>query len=396
MAPALDPLFDDMSIEDLRSRPGAKWRVDPDVLPAWVADMDYPVAPVIADAIEHTVRRGDLGYPHWDDLHPLRAAFVDRMRGRYGWTVDAADVREHTDVVQAVQVLLHLGTSPGDAVAVHSPTYPPFHNTVGAMGRKRVDVPFRRTPAGRSANIAGLADAVAAHDCRALLLVNPHNPTGRVLTRDELHEIAAIARRHDLLVLSDEIHAELAFAPHRHVPFASLDADTAARTVTLTSASKAFNLAGMRCSAAHFGPRRLLALRDAEPTELYGAVSTLGVVAGVAAWRDGDDWQSRLLRVLDRNRRRVAAAVATWTPDPDPMPEATYLYWFAADALGLGDDPAGEVLARARVQLTGGPLFGEDGRRYLRLNYATSAAVLEDVLGRLGSLTQEHAEESRP
>jgi cysteine-S-conjugate beta-lyase len=384
---AHDPLFDELSIEELRQRPGTKWRVDPDVLPAWVADMDFPVAPAIADAIEHTVRRGDLGYPHWDDVHPLRATFADRMRERYGWVVDVADVREHTDVMQAVQLLLHLGTSPGDAVAVHSPTYPPFHRTVGAMGRKRVDVPFLRTPAGWAANIAGLADAVAAHDCRALLLVNPHNPTGRVLTRDELGEIAAIARRHDLLVISDEIHAELTFRPHDHVPFASLGADAAARTVTLTSASKAFNLAGLRCSVAHFGPRRLLALRDAEPTDLYGAVSTLSVVAAVAAWRDGADWLARLVRVLDRNRRRVADAVASWAPaDPDPMPEATYLYWFAADALGLGDDPVDEVLTRARVLLAGGPRFGEEGRRYLRLNFATGAAVLENVLARLGSL----------
>jgi cystathionine beta-lyase len=384
---ALDPLFDDLSIEDLRRRPGSKWRVDPDVLPAWVADMDFPVAPVIADAIEHVVRRGDLGYPRWEDGHPLRAALADRMRERYGWEIDVADVREHTDVVQAVQVLLHLGTAPGDAVAVHTPTYPPFHHTVGAMGRKRVDVPFLRTPAGWDANTAGLADAVAAHDCRALLLVNPHNPTGRVLTRDELTGIAAIARRHDLLVISDEIHAELAFPPHEHVPFASLDADAAARTVTLTSASKAFNLAGLRCSVAHFGPGRLLALRDAEPTALYGAVSTLAVVAAVAAWRQGDEWQERLLRVLDRNRRMVAEAVASWAPaDPDPMPEATYLYWFAADPLGLGDDPGSEVLARARVLLSAGPIFGAEGRRYLRLNYATGAAVLREVLDRIRSL----------
>ncbi len=384
---ALDPLFDHLRIEELRQRPGAKWRVDPDVLPAWVADMDFPVAPAIADAIEHTVRRGDLGYPDWDDVHPLRTAFADRMRERYGWAVDVADVREHTDVVQAAQLLLHLGTAPGDAVAVHTPTYPPFHHTVGAMGRKRVDVPFVRTASGWDANIAGLAGAVAAHDCRALLLVNPHNPTGHVFNRDELTEIAAIAGRHDLLVISDEIHAELTFAPRVHVPFASLGADAAARTVTLTSASKAFNLAGLRCSVAHFGPRRLLAMRDAEPTELYGAISTLSVVAALAAWRDGTEWQRRLLRVLDRNRRRVAEAVASWAgADPDPMPEATYLYWFAADTLGLGDDPVEEVLARARVLLAGGPRLGEDGRRYLRLNFATSAAILEDVLGRLEGL----------
>jgi cystathionine beta-lyase len=382
----VDPLFDDLDVAQLRRRTGAKWRrAGPDVLPAWVADMDFPVAPPVAEAIERAVRTGDLGYPDRSGDHPLRAAFAARMQQRYGWTVDPADVREHTDVVQAVQLLLHLGTAPGDAVAVHAPTYPPFHHTAPAMGRKRVDVPFRRTPAGWSANTAGLADAVATHDCRALLLVNPHNPTGRVLNRAELAEIATIVRRHDLLVISDEIHAELTHPPHEHVPFASLDADTSARTVTLTSASKAFNLAGLRCSVAHFGPRRLLALRDAEPTELYGAVSTLGVTAALAAWEHGADWQARLLRVLDRNRRRVGAAVAAWGGD-DPLPEATYLYWFAADTLGLGDDPVDEARTRARVLLSGGTAFGEEGRRYLRLNFATSAAVLEDVLRRLGSL----------
>src|SRR5919106_6083018 len=190
------------------------------------------------------------------------------------------------------------------------------------MGRKRVDVPFLRTPVGWAANTAGLADAVAAHDCRAVLLVTPHNPTGRVLTRDELGEIAGIARRHDLLVISDEIHAELTFAPHEHVPFASLDADAAARTVTLTSASKAFNLAGLRCSVAHFGPRRLLALRDAEPTELYGAISTLSVVAALAAWRDGTEWQRRPARVLGRHPRRVAQGAASWAgAGPGPAPQ---------------------------------------------------------------------------
>jgi cystathionine beta-lyase len=138
---------------------------------------------------------------------------------------------------------------------------------------------------------------------------------------------------------------------------------------------------------AHFGPRRLLAQRDAEPTELYGAISTLSVIAALAAWRHGTEWQSRLLRVLDRNRRRVTEAVASWAgADPDPMPEATYLYWFAADTLGLGDDPVEEVLAHARVLLAGGPRFSEDGRRYLRLNFATSAAILEDVLRRLAGL----------
>jgi cystathionine beta-lyase len=385
---ATDPLFDGLRRDELRRRPGVKWqRVGPDVLPAWVADMDFAVPPVVADAIEHTVRRGDLGYPSWQDGNPLREAFAGRMQERYGWTVSAGDVREHTDLLQALQLVLHLATSRGDAVAVQTPNYPPFLATLETMDRPLVGSPWIRTASGWTPDIAGLADAVAAHDCRVLLLVNPHNPTGRALTRDELTEIAAIARRHDLLVISDEIHAELTFAPHRHIPFASLDDDAAARTVTLTSATKAFNLAGLRCSVAHFGPERLLALRDSQPPDLYGTVSTLGVAGTLAAWRHGTEWQDRLLRVLDRNRRRVAEALAAFTGDDRfPMPEATYLYWFEADVLGLGDEPVDEVLARARVLLDGGTRFGRDGQRYLRLNFATSGPLLEEILTRLGSL----------
>lgn len=384
-----DPLFDELRVADLRAGYGVKWgRVSGDVLPAWVADMDFPVPPVVSDAIGHAVRNGALGYPQWPDGNPLRAAFAERMRTRYGWEISAGDVREHTDLIQGLQLVLHLATAPGDAVAVQTPNYPPFLASITTMGRRRIDSPWLRTSGGWVPDLAGLAGAVAEHGCRVLLLVNPHNPTGRVLTRDELAEIAAIARRHDLLVISDEIHAELTHAPHEHVPFASLDADTAARTVTLTAATKAFNLAGLRCSVAHFGPRRLLALRDAQPPDLYGTVSTLGVIGTLAAWRDGADWQARLARVLDRNRRRVARALAAWAgAAADPAPEAGYLYWFRAEHLGVsGADPVAEVLARARVLLDGGSPFGADGHRYLRLNMATSAAMVEEILARLAAL----------
>lgn len=384
-----DALFDDVSEAELRRRHGVKWQVDPDVLPAWVADMDFRVPTPVTDAIEAAVRRGDLGYPSWPDGNPLRAAFATRMRDIYGWETSATQVREHTDLIQGLQLLLHLGTSPGDAVAIMTPTYPPFLTSLTATGRRTVASPFRETATGWDPDLPGLADAVARSDCRALVLVNPHNPTGRALTRDELTGIAEIARRHDLLVISDEIHAELVHAPHEHIPFASISADATARTVTLTSAGKAFNLAGLRCSVAHFGPERLLAARDGQPPDLYGTVSTLGVLGSLAAWQQGAPWQERLMRVLDRNRRRVADAVALWSAGaPDPMPEATYLYWFDAAHLGLADhnDPVAAVLDRARVLLDGGQRFGSDGRRRLRLNFATSSRLLDEIISRLGKL----------
>ncbi|GEL23560.1 aminotransferase [Pseudonocardia sulfidoxydans NBRC 16205] len=381
-----DPLFDDLDLADLARRPGIKWRhAGPGNVAAWVADMDFAPPQPVTDAMVRLIEGGDLGYPEWLLVGtPLREAFAARMGARYGWDVPAGEVREHTDLIQGVQMVLHLATSPGDGVAVHTPCYPPFLATVEEMGRKRVDVPVRRTADGWDPNLAALDDA--ASGCRVLLLVNPHNPTGRVLTRDELAAVADIAHRHDLLVISDEIHAELVHAPHLHVPFASLGAHVAARTVTLNSASKAFNLAGLHCAVGHWGPPQLRARLDAHPSELFGGVSSLSVVATLAAWEHGDEWQRRLREVLRRNRDRVAAWLARRGGD-DPLPEATYLYWFAARTLELrADDVVGVVTRDARVRLDGGPGFGSGHEGMLRLNLATAEPVLDELLRRLDTL----------
>nr|WP_307818821.1 aminotransferase class I/II-fold pyridoxal phosphate-dependent enzyme [Streptomyces sabulosicollis] len=355
--------------------------MDPTVLPAWVADMDYPIPRAVAEALHEAVGHGDLGYPDWPDGSPLRRLFAERMTSRYGWEAAASRVREQTDLIQSLQLLLHLATSPGDAVAVQTPNYPPFLATLKTMGRPAVPVPMLQTDQGWRMDFAALADGVARHGCTVLLLVNPHNPTGRVMTRDELEEIAAVARRHDLLVISDEIHSELSHAPHQHIPFASLSPDAAARTVTITSATKAFNLAGLRCTVTHYGPDRLLALRDAQPPDLYGAVSTLGVIGTQAAWRHGDPWQKDLLTVLDRNRHRVHDVLRDRVPAlRHRLPEATYLAWLDVRSLRFTEDPVQHVLREGKVLLDGGEPFGPDSGGYLRLNFATSARVLDDIL----------------
>ncbi|CAL9403166.1 Cystathionine beta-lyase PatB [Streptomyces sp. enrichment culture] len=379
------PGFDDLGMDWLRARGSVKWhRPERDVLPAWVADMDFPTPPPVVAALREVVDGRDLGYPDWPDGSPLRTAFAERMAGRFGWAASADRVREQTDLIQCLQLVLHLATSDGDAVAVQVPNYPPFLATLRTMNRRIVPVPMEDTDDGPRMDFAALDTAVKRSGCTALVLVNPHNPTGRVLTRDELGEIAAIARRHDLLVVSDEIHAELTYAPHRHIPFASLSDDTARRTVTLTSATKAFNLAAIRCAVTHYGPDRLLALRDAQPPDLYGTVSPLGVVATLAAWRHGDAWQRELLTVLDRNRRRVHEVVRDRLPlVRHRLPEATYLAWLDTRPLGLDEPPVEKVLREGRVLLDGGAPFGPGADGFLRLNFATSRNVLEEVLGRV-------------
>lgn len=381
-----DLLFDDLDLSEVARRSGVKWRkAGEGVVAAWVADMDFAPPAEVTDAIVDVVRGGDLGYPEWLLTGtPLREAFADRMAARYGWTFPADEVREHTDVIQGLQLVLHLATSPGDGVAVHTPGYPPFLATIDSMARKRFDVVFRRSATGWDPDLAALDDV--ARSCTALVLVNPHNPTGRVLTRDTLTEVAAIARRHDLLVVSDEIHAELTYEPHEHVPFASLGADAAGRTVTLTSASKAFNLAGLHCAVGHWGPPTLRRVLDSHPSDLFGGVSSLSVAATLAAWAHGDEWQRRLRVVLRRNRDRVATWLAGIGGD-DPLPEATYLYWLDAGLLGLtGADPIGDVRRDARVRLDGGPGFGTGSSGRLRLNFATAEPILDEMLHRLDGL----------
>ncbi|MGV9888122.1 MalY/PatB family protein [Streptomyces sp. NPDC003395] len=379
------PGFDDVDLDWLRARGSVKWhRPERDVLPAWVADMDFPTPPPVVAALHEAVDRCDLGYPDWPDGSPLRTAFAKRMAGRYGWAASAHQVREQTDLIQCLQLVLHLATSEGDAVAVQVPNYPPFLATLRTMNRRIVPVPMEDTDDGWGMDFAALDTAVKRFACKVLLLVNPHNPTGRALTYDELTEMAAIASRHDLLVISDEIHAELTYAPHRHIPFASLSDDAARRTVTLTSATKAFNLAAIRCAVTHYGPDRLLALRDAQPPDLYGTVSPLGVVATLAAWEHGDAWQRDLLTVLDRNRRRVHEVLRDRLPlVRHYLPEATYLAWLDTRPLGLTEPPVEKVLREGRVLLDGGEPFGPHAEGFLRLNFATSQRVLEEILGRV-------------
>ncbi len=373
--------FDAVNIAELRRRGGQKWRrYGPDVLAAWVADMDFAPAPAVREALIALVDQGDLGYPYWPAGSPLREALAGRMAARYGWQIDPAQVRELCDIIQGVQLALELATKPGDAVALHTPTYPPFLSSLRAMRRRIVEIPMETNGATWRFDKERAARELGRANCRALLLVHPHNPTGKVFARDELEALAEIAERLDLLVISDEVHAELTYPGAHHVPFASLGEATQARTVTLTSATKAFNLAGIRCALAHIGPQALRERRDAAPFALYGTPSVLGVAATLAAWRDGGAWLAALVEYLAANRDHLAARLRAETALELVPPQATYLAWIDASPLQIGAEPADVALERGRVALSPGTDFGAQGRGHARLNFATSREILDAVI----------------
>ena len=367
----------------LRAKQSVKWhRPGPDLLPAWVAETDFPVAPAVRRAIVETLDRGDLGYPDWSG-HPLAGLFAARMQTRYGWSPHPGHVRPVTDLIQALQVVLSLVTAPGDRVLAHVPNYPPFLASIPSMGRGLVPLPLAADGAeGWAFDVDAVERAAAQPRARVLLLVNPHNPTGRVFTATELAALAEAALRHDLLIVSDEIHAELAHAPHRHLPIASLDAEVAARTVTITSASKAFNVAGLRTALAHVGSPDLRRAWDSQPPDLFGALNVLGVAATRAAWTAGDEWLTRLNQHLLQRREQLVRRLAG-TPLRLRPPEAGYLAWIDAGSADLPGDPAAWFREHAGVELSPGPDYGAGGQGYVRLNFATTTALLDEVTDRM-------------
>ncbi|HUZ21026.1 MAG TPA: aminotransferase class I/II-fold pyridoxal phosphate-dependent enzyme [Acidimicrobiales bacterium] len=365
----------------LSRRRGEKWSRDGGkVLAAWVADMDFPVAPAVHEAIGRAVDTDDLGYPAERLRAEVRAAFADRLRARYDVAVSAEDVLLTFDVVQGICAALMTLTGPGDGVLFLTPAYPPFSSSVRETGRRPVTLDLEASAAGYRFDAAALERLVVAEGVRCLLLCNPHNPTGRVLRRDELEALALIACAHDLVVVSDEIHADLTLPGAAHTALATLGPEIARRTVTLTSASKTFNLAGLGCAAAVFGSPALRERFAAFPPHLRGSPSSLGLLATLAAYEAGGPWLEDLIAYLARQRALVAGRVAAWRGVAHVPPEGTYLAWLDMRGTGLGDAPAAVLQREAGVALQPGGWFGPAGRGHARLNFATPRPVLAEAL----------------
>lgn len=377
-----------LPLDALRARQSVKWRqYEPDVLPMWVAEMDAPLAPPIAEALAAAVARGDVGYAHPGALAEAYAEFSAR---RFGYAPDPARARLMPDVMRGVVEVLRTVTEPGAGVVVNPPVYHPFFTFLAHADRRVVTVPL--VGKDYQLDLAAMEVVFASGDVAAYLMCNPHNPTGTVFDRQTLAAVAGLAARYQVRVLVDEIHAPLTYPGVRAVPFLSLvddstvdGAEGAARAFVFVSASKAWNLPGLKAALVLAGPAAAGDLGRVPMEASFGA-GLLGVIGGEAALRYGDSWLDALRDALDANRMLLGALLTAELPQIGyRVPDATYLAWLDCRPLGLGDDPAAVFLRRGRVALAAGPPFGDGGRGFARLNFATSPELIREGVRRLAS-----------
>ncbi len=373
----------DFDVPFLRSRRTNKWHKFPDdVLPAWVADMDFGVAPAIAEAMARLARNQEYGYAARDGA--LAAAFARRMQRRFNWTVGAADAYPIGDLVQASFSSVMAFSEPGDAVLLQLPSYPPFMAAINDTGRRLIASHMRDNGTRWVLDLEAY-EAAPDQRTRVLIFCHPQNPTGRAFTRAELEQVAEFAIRHDLTVVSDEIHADIVYPGNTHIPLASLSPEIAARTITITSATKSFNIPALRCAVMYFGAPALKERFFARiPARLLGSPGVTGVDATIAAWDEGQPWLDEIMACLKSNRDWLAQTIGSELPGVTMrVPEATYLAWLDCSALAL-PTPAGQFfLDRARVGLNFGETFGAPYSNFARLNFATPAPVLREIIGRM-------------
>ena len=373
----------DFDIATLRARRTNKWHKFPaDVLPAWVADMDFGVAPSIAAALTRLTQNQEYGYAARDGV--LAEAFVRRMERRFGWHTDPADTVAIGDLVQASFSSVMAFSEPGDAILLQLPSYPPFMRAIEDTGRCLIANRMRDDGVCWRLDLAAY-EAAPDPRLRMLVFCHPQNPTGRAFSRAELEAVADFAIRHDLIVVSDEIHADIVYPGGAHIPLASLHPEIAARTITITSATKSFNIPALRCAVMHFGaPALKERFFSRVPSRLLGSPGVTGVDATVAAWDDGQPWLDEILVQLRANRDWLARTIETDLPGVTMrVPEATYLAWLDCRALEL-PRPAGQFfLDRARVGLNFGETFGAEYEGFARLNFATPAPILREIVARM-------------
>lgn len=387
---ALFAQWDALTPEQLRAQGSMKWTMFPRTIGAWVAESDLGTAPAVTAALHAAVAGGQLGYLPRAVATEHAAATSAWMRDHYDWEVPRGRVHHLPDVISGLEVAMEHFSRPGSAVIVPTPAYMPFLTVPKRHDRTVIEVPLAEAPdphgGARQTLDLDAIDRELAAGAGLVVLCNPLNPGGRVFERAELEALAAVVERHGARVFADEVHAPIVFDGARHVPYASVSAAAAGHSITVTSASKAFNLAGTKAA-------QLILTNDADaevwqklgPMAGHGA-SILGIIANTAAYREGRDWLAATVAYYDENRRALRDLLGEHLPAVGyRMPEGTYIAWLDVRRLGLGDDPAATLRERAGLAVTDGRACGAAGAGHVRVILATPRPVVEQIVQRLAS-----------
>ncbi|MBA3529539.1 MAG: aminotransferase class I/II-fold pyridoxal phosphate-dependent enzyme [Propionibacteriaceae bacterium] len=376
--------FDLIDLAHLRGLGSLKWSKFPDTIGAFVAEMDFGTAPVVTEALHAAVDVGLFGYLPESVSVAMSEASAAWHRSVYGWDIAAKQVHPIADVIKGLEIAIEHYSRPGAPVILPTPAYMPFLSVPSTLRRKIIQVPLILTDGAYRMDLDGLEAAYRAGG-DLLILCNPYNPVGKVFTADELTEISEVVTRHGGRVFSDEIHSPLVFSGAKHVPYASLSAETAGHSVTATSASKAWNIPGLKCA-------QFIVSNDAD-TDVWNGIgylashgaSNLGVVANTAAFSSGRGWLEAVLAYLDTNRLLLANLIAQHLPGVRyAPPQGTYIAWLDCRDLAVDMPPAEFFRARAGVALTDGADCGEAGEGFVRMVFATPRPILEQAVTRMG------------
>lgn len=376
-----------------RATDSAKWTYFPaDVLPMWVADMDFAAPPPIIEALHRRIEHGVFGYGM--ESKALQQTLVDRMARLYDWTITLEDIVFLPGLVSGLNIVSRAIGERGDGVLINTPVYGPFLTAPVNQYRTLQSAPLNVTQTGGrlhyELNMAGLAQAVLPNT-KLFLLCNPHNPVGRAYTHAELSELAAFCESHDLMICSDEIHCDLLLGATKHIPIGSLSPEIGQRTITLMAPSKTFNIPGLGASFAIVQNPALRKQLEAAMAGIVPHVNILGMVAAEAAYAECDAWLEELRAYLTANRDFAIAYIEEHLPGVQlTVPESTYLLWLDLRRFGA-EKPAELLMQEAKLAVNEGAWFGEGGEGFVRLNFGCPRSTLEDGLQRLRAAVAQRA-----
>ena len=371
--------FDRITVEQLRSRLSEKWTTFPDCYGAFVAEMDFGLAPALERALADAIRAGMTGYPSLPLIAEASKTTAAYLASAHDWHVPAGHIRPVLDVVEAYRLALEL-FSPSARVIIPTPAYPPLLQVATSTGHDIEQIPMILADARWELPLEDIERSLRDEPA-FVVLCNPHNPTGAVMRHEQLAELSRIVEQSGSRVFSDEIHAPLVYASQRHIPYASVTKDAAAHTVTAISVSKGWNVAGLKFAQLVFTRESDLNIWRGDAPRAELEPGTLGAIATITALREGKDWLEHVLRYLDRNRQSVTASVlATLGHDSFVTPEATYFAWINCSSRVIDGDAARFLREHARLACNDGSAFGDGYEGFVRLNFATPYPVLQQML----------------